>query len=558
MEAATRTAFYHIPEPAECDGMDLDDILQIIRDLSIHYPEIEKHRVKFSALGKLNSLEAAKTFLYNMRYLPEVEKMYLEYKTREDERDPVENAAEIHRMRISEIKNNKVYPKRQAFAEVICEKFVPVSFNNQTFVYQDGIYVPDGGRIRSYITEQIRAFKPYTFEGDLSREIREISTYIRGMTFCPEYPFDKALWCIPVKNGVIEIDPDTGSHSLHPHDPKYRFSRKIPVSYDPGADPSFVRDTFNSWVGEDNASYLIQIAAIPLLQTWRGSQKIAYLLEGQPDAGKTTFCEFLYAFFGKGGYSEIDLLRLMLDRFAFAGLEGRFINISDDLESIPIKAVGTFKKLSGSSFQRVERKGQDGYETLISASHVFSCNAPPIIKREYDDPAFWSRWVYLIFDNQFERDDTFKERLFSENNLSAFLNLIISELIRMVNDPKQIRRMDAEQVKGLWVNAADMISAFISEHFEIHGTGGIDESGQIDSGWWISKDDVFSAYLKFCTKSGSGARTKNSLTTALSRHGINTYQLSRNGRRSWGYIGIRWRSGKSPVSAGAQEALVYD
>lgn len=519
-------------------GDDLDDL---IGKLQLSYPPVKAIRRKHTIAGNLSSDENKRIFIYNMINHPDVQQEYQKLKAEYDARDPTEEESHRRLHFLSEMKGDKCIPRRQNFADLIVDVFSCVCFNNELWIYADGIFQRDTGQIRSFIINEIRNFAPYPFVGDVTREVREITAFVKGMCHCPEYPFDQLKWHIPVLNGIVSIEPETGSVRLLHHDPSYRLTRKLPVNYNPDADSGFIKSVLDQWVGPEYSPFLIQVGAMPFLQMWQGAMKLSYIFEGQPDAGKSSYCEFIFRFFGRGNYAEVDLMRLTQDRFAFAGLEGKYINVFDDLESFPLKGLGTFKNLTGSTYHRIERKGQDGYEGQITCTHLFSCNKPPSIKT-IEDRAFWSRWAYIIFDSQFERDATFKQRLMTDENLSGYLNLIIGELIEMIRDAKRIRRMDAEEVQSLWIKSSDTIKRFIEEHF-LTGDG-VDTNGNIDREWWIDKDLVYDAYQKFCHESKIPPRTKASLTTALSTHKINQVQIRDGKKQVRGYLGIKWRDDK--------------
>lgn len=437
----------------------------------------------------------------------------------------------------------QMVPNFSGIAWHIARLLCTVSFNNRLWIYTDeGVYRQDKGEVRrvlKLIVDELADITLGEHGGDppknskISAIDREVRYHLLATNTYSDYPFDRAHWMIPVANGVVRIDPESRSVDLVPHSPDHLFTYRLPITYDPDADPSALLEVFEAWVGEEHAACLVQLPAVAFLQQWVGALKIAYLFEGPHDAGKSTYCELLYALFGRGAYSEVSLQALTFNRFAAAGLEGKLINISDDLEAIPMNSLGTFIQLTGSVFHSVERKGQDSYETVLTAPHIFTCNRPPQLKKDIDNQAFWSRWVYLIWPNRFERDNDFKRRLFTADNMSACLNLVVGEILAYLNDRTHLKRMAPEEVQTLWVQATDEVFRFVSEHFD----------RAPDS--WIPKDRVYEAYVRFCDREQVTARPKNSLSVALSRLRITgSYRTDPATRkRVHVYSGIQWKEG---------------
>jgi len=427
-----------------------------------------------------------------------------------------------------------------------------VSFNNHIYIYDDnGVYRRDRGEVRRLLKLFLDELADVRLDDDrgdppqnprISTVEREVRGHLLATNLHTAYPFDQAEWMIPVRNGIVQIDRETGAVVLLDNSPELMFTYRLPVDYDPEADPSFILEVFKSWVGEENVVYLIQLPAVAFLQRWVGALKIAYLFEGPPDAGKTTYCELLQLFVGRGAYAQVGLQALTDGRFASAELEGKLVNICDDLEAIPMRSVGRFNDLTGSIYQRVERKGENGYETVLTAPHLFTCNRPPSIKKNIDNDAFWSRWVYLVWTNRFERDDTFKDRLFTDTNLSAFLNLVIEEIVAIARDRRRLKRMEPEEVKTLWLQSSDDVFRFVEQHFDR------------DPEAWITKDQVYDAYLQFCDREGIATRPKNSLSVALSRLGIAGARRTdpHTGKRIQVYTGITWRESSPPPIQGEE------
>lgn len=414
------------------------------------------------------------------------------------------------------------YPR---LAEVLHREMHTLSFNEALYVYQDGIYSRDKGRISARIKEILEEIG---YNGAFSVVRREVLGYLLAENPQDAYPFNKCAWHLPVKNGVIRVDPGVGEIDLLPHDPKFRFTYMLPVTYDPAADSAYIKQVLEQWVELDDVPYLLQVPAVAILQTWGCVQKQLFLFEGKHDGGKTTYCEFLYGFFGDGGYSQVDLLRLSEDRFALADLEHKLANIHDEMRAVAVRSVGQVKNLTGGLHHRIERKHENAYHAVLPAVHLFTCNTPPKIK-EVDDDAFWSRWAYVVFPNRFPRDDGWKATVFTEANYSAFLNLVLEVVVAVMQDRDALKRMTDAEVKERWTEAADATIKFVWAFFER------------DPEASVPKDDLYRVYLQYCQEAGISARAKNVLSSDLARMGIAGTRPRGGKSRVQAYSGIRWK-----------------
>jgi len=419
-------------------------------------------------------------------------------------------------------KTGKVHLKYAAIADHIKRIQSMIAFQQRLWVYTGDRYVENHGQIEALIQQTTRG---PGYEGAISPVKREVLSYLRDSDGFQKYPFDRAEGYLPVKNGILHITAD--SVRLLPHGPEHLFTFCLPVTHDPAASSQFVADTFADWVGED-AGYLVQVPAQCILQAWGRIYKTAYLFEGQTNAGKTTYCDFLYAFFGEQVFSKVGLYALLENRFAFADLLGKMLNVQDDLPFIPLKSMGTFKDLTGGEQHRIERKHEQAFKTSIRAVHLFTCNRPPEIK-DLDDRAFWGRWVYLMFSNAYPVNPEFQRRLTSPENLSGFLNLVIAKVQAVLRGDDQIRQMDREAVRGVWTAGSSPVVSFITSNF----TRNIQAE--------IPKDEVYEAYAQHCQTTSAPCMPKNTFSGELARMGIIGCRQREGSARTQAYRGIQWQ-----------------
>jgi len=405
-------------------------------------------------------------------------------------------------------------------------RFHALSWNKLLWVYCDGIYVENKGAIEAEIL-RILGYIGYE-TGSLTEPNRQILHQMLYTDPLADCPFNKEKDMVPCKNGVVCLDE--AKITILPHKPAYCFSYKIPVNYNPEARPDDLLAVFNQWVAPRDVPALWQIPAQAFLQMEGLNFRKTYLTEGERRAGKSSYFELLYRFVGDDNYSKVPLQGIMTNRFALAGMERKLLNLQDDVSSIPLSHMGEFKDLIGNFHHQVERKHVQPYNAWISAVHVYSCNRPPEVK-EIDDEAFWDRWYYLTFPNHFPLDPGFAERFYTDENFSAFLNLVLDGMIQMKKTKQLLVDSDLADVRERWVEASNPVAEFIAHHLNRNS---VEE---------LTKDDVYEGYLAFCEDNDYDSVLKNRLTSLLEAEGIMNGR-SRHiipGQRTQVYRGVSWQ-----------------
>jgi len=364
----------------------------------------------------------------------------------------------------------KAKPDCVYISDSIISKYHCVVFNKTVYVYIDGIYKENKGEIERYIKQIVRL---QLYDGSIRELINEIMAQILAEDPQRDYPFNQHYKdLIPVNNGVVDINRETGEVKLLDHNPEFKFTYKLNVDYNPDALPDDVKNLIRQWVDERSVNVLIQIVAQALLQI-QGQQpfKKSYLLNGDTNAGKSTYLNFVGLFIGSENISNVSLQQIGMDRFCFANMEAKILNTFDDLSEIPLINIGYFKNLTGRFDHSIEQKYKEPYKAKIACVHVFTCNKAPVVdtKIQYDS-AFWDRWEYVEFINYFEKDTTFEKRVFTPLMLSSFLNAIISCIQDIRVNNCLTSNTDADEVKDMWNNSSDIVYKFVMDNFEYSST----------------------------------------------------------------------------------------
>ena len=340
-----------------------------------------------------------------------------------------------------------------------------VNFKNTLFVYNEktNTYKVDVNEVNSHIRETVVT---YGIQGKLHEKIREITAHVMAMGNEPEYPFDVPDDIILVNNGALKISCN-GVEFL-PHSHKYMKTTKIPVNYDKDAPVQPVIAVLSRWVDEQDVGVLIQILAQALYQQMRRSTlKHNYLLQGDTDAGKSTYLDMVTAFCGNHHLSSISLQAICGEqRFINASLENKLLNIYDDLKDVPLAGAGKFKTFTGKVEHEIEHKGRGGYTGFITCPHVFTCNRPPSYDEDlqYDD-AWWGRWEFISFPFSHARNAEFKSKTFTPEFLSGLLNLVIGQVIEICRGSALVVNHTPEEVRERWGMMSDPLKMWVNEGF---------------------------------------------------------------------------------------------
>ncbi|MGB8219247.1 MAG: DUF5906 domain-containing protein [Methanoregula sp.] len=414
-----------------------------------------------------------------------------------------------------------------SIAQELLHKGDLLSFNNTIYRYKDGVFIEDKGQLESQI-QIILQYRGIGAKERVTTASQQVKHYILYDAPYTEYPFNQSPNAIPLENGVLLLDFETGSVSLVPHSPDFRFNYKLKVRYDSAADTAAVSKYLDS-LGVDR-DLLLQIPAHSLLSMLGRVYKRAYFLKGDRDSGKSTFIRLVtHHLFGPSVCSNVSLHDILFDRFRLADLDGKLMNAYADLADSKIGNLGMFKALTGGDAVTVERKHRDPYSMVNKAVFLFSGNRYPKIKG--GDDAWWSRWIAINFNGSFSRDPEFEGAIFTEAFVSAFLLLVLARMTAIIRARELIT---TDNVERDWLSDASSGYAFIRDCLE-RCKGAV-----------LVKKDLYASYTEYCSDAEFEVESQKDLTELLKQAGaIDAYPTIR-GRREHCYQGFKLK-GLEPI-----------
>lgn len=364
--------------------------------------------------------------------------------------------------------------------------FITLRDSREIFVYQNGVYVPNG---ESIIAEETRGFLG---ENATKSRVSEVLEHIRETTFRgTDCEAPKNL--INMKNGYFNID--TGE--FKEHSPDVVFFEKIPIEYDPGAEcrkiPEFLKQVLIPEGKEPDQEGLEKVKTIFELFGYCLYREYiihkAFCFVGEGSNGKSTVINLLKNFLGPENVSSRTLQDLEFDRFAKANLFGKLANLHTELPAQALKSTVVFKALTGGDTITREKKFQ-GAQTFVNYSkQVFATNQFP--RTEDDTEAFWRRWTVFSFPNKFQGEKDNKKilkELTSPEELSGLFNIAFRALKELLERGDFAYTKGTDETREEIIRMSNPAQAFVMDMMEQESSG------------LIPKDTLYRAFLDYCEK----------------------------------------------------------
>lgn len=362
--------------------------------------------------------------------------------------------------------------------------------------------------------------------------IDEAVAFVRNATRqkLPETP--KHLVCL--KNGVL----DRTTKQLLPHSPEHFFLCRINGEYRPEADCPNISQFLAQVLRPEDIPVFWEIAGY-CLTIVRFIQKAA-LFAGEGGNGKSTALNILQALLGEEAVANLSLQTICNNRFAVGQLQGKLVDIYDDLPPTKLFNTGQFKVLTGGGKAGAEKKFGGFYSFNNTAFFIFAANKVPESADETD--AFFRRWVILIFPNKFEgekADKNLLKKLTTDEELSGFLNHALEGLDRLMQQGDFTNAKSVEELREQYIKKSNPVSAFVLDCLEE------------DSEAFVSKVELYAAFVEYCNKNALPTTPNNVFGRKLAEVApfLKPTQRTIDGKRTH-----CWQGGKLPALP-AQDTL---
>jgi len=327
-------------------------------------------------------------------------------------------------------------------------------------------------------------------EGD-ARNILKLAAFT-NVSKDKQNPFNEYTGYINAKNGVLELDVKNRTVRVIGKKPEFRFSYCINTTYNEKSNTfdDRIHLELENILGAYQRDLIYQLCAIAITDAdqERDPSKIAYIFMGKRNAGKGVVTAILHAFFGREIVSHCKLLDIAENKFILPDLEGRLINIDDELpEQLELKESSRIKDLTGGKRHRLEPKGAKAYEGIITALMVFSGNQFPKCRVNKSDTAFWDRWEVLHFPKQFPLRGDFLKTILTPENMSSFFSHVLEKVFDLLQEKPIIRNQLGYNVYTQWMASSSLVYRFMDMM-----TDKVEEEHE------YTKEEFFEYYKKWC------------------------------------------------------------
>lgn len=348
------------------------------------------------------------------------------------------------------------------------------------YVYRNGFY--SNGRLLIEIETQ----KIMDETGDKVRNdfVNQVFGVIKRRTIINREEADKYKHLISLKNGLYDLDKS----ELIPHNPDFFITYQIPVNYNREKTCPAILKFFSEIVSGQDVDTLKQIIGYCLHKGY--PFKVFFILLGDHDTGKSTYCNLLTKFVGSDNVSAIPIQDLQ-HRFRSVGLIDKLANVVADLSTKAIKDVGMVKQLTGNDLIGAEYKYGAPFQFRNHAKLIFATNELPWIS-PYTNEAFYERIKFVLFPNTFDqnnRDIDLENKLTTDDELSGLLNIALEELWMILTDKEFYHCNTADENRKIWESAirGDTVTNFLKSCVKSPKN-------------WIEKDELYQAYITWCTQ----------------------------------------------------------
>ena len=380
----------------------------------------------------------------------------------------------------------------------------------------DGVFTVDRGGV--YTQSKIQESLGVTYSTTTRKN--EVLNYIKHATLCERDTINHEMNYLNLKNGMYDILNDR----LLPHDPKYKSTIQLNVTYDPDAECPNICRFMGQVAALDDVLLLAQYIGYGM--TGDISQQRSVLIHGRQRNGKSTFSDIITEMVGGSHITRKSLQQLNTDRFAVGQLNGKLFNIHPDLSQEKIYDTSEFKTTTTDRYLNGEEKYIPAFVFKNTCHHIFSANQIPDITDKNED-AYFRRWIMVEFPYTFEGDTEVKNiisTLTTETEISGFFNMCMAGLRALIEHGEFCKIETVEEIKHRYLLQSNPVYAYMDQCTR-------------DSKWDLVKSDLYEDYVVWCGESNRDPLKQHVFGRAL---GKLDYETSRepNGQRRHTYCNL--------------------
>jgi len=408
---------------------------------------------------------------------------------------------------IHETKNKFLDPKDVIMMSDVITEENQIKYYNQSLYFKtdnDG-WISDNNKLLRTVDKRIK-LKPRQ-QSELLKRLETDAELIEQDQFPIRFNND---WVLDSDSEVVPISSDFTPFNLD-------------VAYDEHAHDKDV-DNFLNFITKNRQDLRVVLEEMfgHILMTHSFPHKSFFLAGESGSNGKSTLLEMLNTFVGDLGHTLS--LEDFNESFQIATLEGKLVNVGDDIDAAYLERSKNFKTLvSGNTISARKLYGEP-FKLKNKATLIFTCNEMPTFKDKSGGIA--RRLVIIPFDNKVTTVDAeIDDKLATENAKSYLLKLAIEGLNRIINNGGVSYSKTIEDVTNKYLTENDSVLSYLYHR---------DLDGKTIIGHTV--DTVFLQYQNYCDDVGLKPLGKIAMGRRINTTGYESERKMIKGKKRTVYV----------------------
>lgn len=319
------------------------------------------------------------------------------------------------------------------FSKYLKDKYNIIKIDNELYCYNNGIYEKDSNLEKNMI-DIIPNLK--------NNQRLEVLKYL--YIICEDKKRD-TRGLIAFANGIFDIEQS----KLLPFSSNIIITNRIPWNYNPAAQSELMENTLNKFVCNDEDIRILIDEVIGYTFYSKNELGKSFIIIGDKANGKSTFLKIMMYLLGENNISALSLEDITNSRFRLYEVNGKLLNIGDDIGSSYIPESEIFRKVVTGDVIVAEKKGKDPIKFNCYAKFIFSANEIPKIK----DPtgATARRIIIIPFKNSFTQankdyDPYFLDKIKNPECMEYLIKVGIEGLKRVLKNKGFSETQETQQL----------------------------------------------------------------------------------------------------------------
>ena len=311
---------------------------------------------------------------------------------------------QYEKMFLKNTKNNSLIKQsHNEVADILLQNNNIVLYENDLFIYKNGVYNRDEKNIERKIIEIIP---------DATSHFREEVYKILKLKLEPKEIFDREKKVINFKNGLFSIK----ERRMYEHTPKFFSINQINTNLNFNASKvQAIDEVLNKLSSGNEKRKQTILEMIGYAMTTSVALQKAFILYGNTaQNGKSTLINIITELIGNENVGTVPFKELSKNKFAGSGIRGKLLNVGSEMTDEFIEDVSNFKMYITGDEVEVEEKFKPRQKIRPYAKFIFSANELPTVADKTD--GFYRRLQIIPLEYSFTNKD---RKTFDFNKLTT-------------------------------------------------------------------------------------------------------------------------------------------